>query len=98
MMQTLIENKKRAHIFIEGKVQGVGFRNYIQRKAQTLDVTGWVKNLDDGRVEAVFEGEEMDVDQMIESCYQGPPAANIHNIEEEWRKASGDIYGFDIKL
>jgi len=97
-MQTVIESNKRAHIYIDGKVQGVGFRNYIQRKAQTLDVTGWVKNLEDGRVEAVFEGEEMDVDQMIEACFEGPPAANVVDIEENWEKASGDIYGFDIKL
>lgn len=97
-MQTAIKNDARAHIFIEGKVQGVGFRNFIQRKAQTMDVRGWVKNLSDGRVEAVFEGEKMDIDQMIEACMEGPPAANIHNLEEDWEESAADIEGFDIKL
>lgn len=97
-MQTIVKGDTRAHIFIEGKVQGVGFRNFIQRKAHTMDVTGWVKNLRDGRVEAVFEGEKMDVDQMIEACFDGPPAANVHNVEEEWEEPESDISGFDIKL
>ncbi|HLR76493.1 MAG TPA: acylphosphatase, partial [Balneolaceae bacterium] len=59
---------KRAHIFIEGKVQGVGFRYFVRTNASDMNLKGWVKNLSDGRVEAVFEGPKAKVMSMVEKC------------------------------
>jgi acylphosphatase len=70
-------SKMRAHLFVEGRVQGVFFRACTQEEAQERKLTGWVKNLYDGRVEAVFEGEEKDVQSMIEWCHSGPPHAMV---------------------
>lgn len=97
-METSTLTQVRYHIFIEGKVQGVGFRNYIKRKAELLNITGWVKNLDDGRVEAVLEGEKMDVEQLIDHCYEGPRTANVHSIEEQEEEPMDEFGGFDVKL
>ncbi|OKY77916.1 MAG: Acylphosphatase AcyP [Candidatus Methanohalarchaeum thermophilum] len=72
---------KRVHVFISGRVQGVGFRASTRREARTKGVKGWVKNLADGRVEAVFEGENEKVDEMIEFCKEGPRAASVDDLE-----------------
>jgi acylphosphatase len=74
---------KTIKIFISGKVQGVFFRAFIQENAQNLGLTGYVKNLDDGRVEAVLEGYENDVNKMIELCKRGPVSSKISDIEIE---------------
>jgi len=63
----------RVHVFVTGRVQGVFFRAETKSKADSLNLTGWVRNLPDGRVETVFEGEKERVDTMIEWCRQGPP-------------------------
>jgi acylphosphatase len=74
---------KTVKIFISGIVQGVLFRAFIQENAQNLGLTGYVKNLDDGRVEAVLEGYENDVNKMIELCKRGPIHSKIRDIEIE---------------
>jgi len=71
----------KAHVFISGLVQGVSYRAWMQRTAQSLDLSGWVENLFDGRVEAVFVGEKEKVEKMIEFLYQGPPASSVEKIE-----------------
>lgn len=71
----------KKHIFIEGRVQGVGFRHYTRKNAESLGVTGWVKNLEDGRVEAVFQGDEEQVNELIERCKEGPVASYVKDIE-----------------
>ncbi len=80
---------KRAHVFISGKVQGVFFRATTRKEAQKRGVNGWVKNLSDGRVEAVFEGEEDEIQEMIEFCHKGPERANVEDIEVEYEDAGG---------
>jgi acylphosphatase len=72
---------KRVHLFISGRVQGVFFRAFTEAKATSLHLAGWVKNLPDGRVEAVFEGEKSRVDKMVAWCYQGPPASKVEKVE-----------------
>ncbi len=72
---------KRYHVFVSGRVQGVFFRNTTRKKAQELGVNGWVKNLEDGRVEAVFEGSKEKIDAMIEFCERGPRLANVEKVE-----------------
>lgn len=71
----------KAHVFISGRVQGVFYRAWTQKTAQSLGLSGWVKNLPDGRVEAVFFGEKDKVEKMIKSCYQGSPASSVEKVE-----------------
>lgn len=71
----------RAHVFVSGRVQGVFFRSETKCEAKRRGVTGWVRNLPDGRVEAVFEGEEKSVKELIEFCKRGPPGARVSNVE-----------------
>jgi acylphosphatase len=71
----------RVHVFISGKVQGVYFRQNTVGKAQELNVLGWIRNLKDGRVEAVFEGEKVDVNKLVDWCNDGPKNAIVKNME-----------------
>ncbi len=87
----------QAHVFIKGRVQGVFFRWWTQRQAKKLGLTGWVGNLADGRVEAVFQGTTEKVEKMIEKCKQGSAGAKIENVEMEKGKASSVFSGFEIK-
>ncbi len=73
---------KRIHVKIFGDVHGVGFRHYTQHRARKLGIKGWVKNnADDKTVEAVFEGEAQQVDDMVEFCKRGPPNAYVEHVE-----------------
>jgi acylphosphatase len=76
----------RAHVWVSGRVQGVFFRAYTEEEAQRLGLCGWVRNLRDGRVEAVFEGPKDRVDQMINWCHHGPPSARVTNVQITWEK------------
>jgi len=73
--------KARKHLYIEGRVQGVGFRSSVQQKANKLKINGWVKNLYDGRVEAVFTGQFNNIEKMIKYVKKGPGFASIYNVE-----------------
>ena len=89
--------KVRAHVFINGNVQGVFFRSQTQRKAESLDVKGWVRNLPDGRVEAVFEGEEEAVNAMIKFCEHGPRGAYITKVDVKREEFAGEFRDFKIR-
>lgn len=84
----------RAHVFVSGVVQGVGYRMSCLRAARGR-VGGWVRNLDDGRVEAVFEGTAEAVERMISWCRTGPSAARVRNVEVTWETPQGEA-GFDV--
>lgn len=86
----------RIHIFITGFVQGVFYRAETQSKAQYLGLPGWVRNLPDGRVEAVFEGPKDKLNQIIVWCRSGPAAADVKSVEVVWEE-SEKIKGFEIK-
>ncbi|MCH7730260.1 acylphosphatase [Patescibacteria group bacterium] len=86
----------RAHVFIEGRVHGIGFRYWVRKNAQGLGLTGWVRNLADGRVEAVFEGAKKDVEDMIKKCKRGPMLAGVKHIDINWEEATGEFEGFGI--
>lgn len=88
--------RTRAHVFVTGRVQGVYYRATTRERAQGQGVDGWVRNLDDGRVEAVFEGPDGDVDAMIEFCHEGSERANVTGIEVEYEDPAG-IEGFEVK-
>ncbi|MFP4175002.1 MAG: acylphosphatase [Halobacteriales archaeon] len=88
---------ERAHVVVSGKVQGVYFRATTRDEAQEHGVTGWVKNLDDGRVEAVFEGDEDAVREMVEFCHEGSRRAEVEDVEVEWSDATGEFDGFSVR-
>ena len=88
--------KTRAQVVVSGFVQGVMFRETTKRRADSVNVTGWVRNRDDGGVEAVFEGEENDVKAMVEFCRRGPPMAKVTNAEVEWQTYVGEFDSFEI--
>jgi acylphosphatase len=86
----------RAHIVVSGRVQGVFFRAYSQREAVLLGVTGWVKNLFDGRVEIMAEGEKEQVKRLIAAVKQGPPQAYVEDADVEWLEIEGEFEDFKI--
>lgn len=87
----------RKHAIIKGIVQGVWFRATTQEQALANHVTGWVKNTNDGNVEAVFEGEADDVEKVIQWCHQGPSGAHVTNVEVETEEYNGEYPTFTIK-
>ena len=89
---------KRVHVYISGRVQGVFFRAETQRAAKGFNLTGWVRNLADGRVEALFEGEDKSVDKMLEWCHIGPPAARVENLIVTEEPYTGEFNDFTIKF
>lgn len=84
------------HAYISGRVQGVGYRYSTLNQANRMGLTGWVKNMPDGRVEALFEGEEGLINQMLNWCQQGPSMAYVTNIEKFKKEYSGQFYDFSI--
>lgn len=91
------ELKTRVHVYISGRVQGVFFRATTRDEAKKREVTGWVKNLQDGRVEAIFEGEKEKVDEMIQFCHEGPRQANVTDVELERQDYQDDFSSFQIR-
>lgn len=89
--------KVRTHILISGKVQGVFFRSETREEAIRRSVTGWIRNLPDGRVEAVFEGEEKQVRELLEFCRRGPPGAKVVNVDVRWESYRGEFKNFYIR-
>ncbi len=88
---------KRAHILVEGKVQGVWYRASTCEVARRLRLTGWVRNLPDGRVEIVAEGPEDALRALIDWCWEGPPLARVEDVQVEWGEPTGEFEGFDIR-
>jgi acylphosphatase len=90
------QRKSRAHVFVSGRVQGVYFRQNTKQVATHHSVTGWVRNLPDSRVEAIFEGSEMDVNEVIEWCYVGPPKAKVDDVNVKFEKYTGKFSDFNV--
>jgi acylphosphatase len=86
----------RARILITGLVQGVFFRREMTDYARRLGISGWVRNLRDGRVEALAEGERLRLDDLIRFCHVGPRGAVVRKVEVEWSDYSGEFRGFRI--
>lgn len=86
----------RAHIRITGRVQGVFFRQTTAREADLIGVTGWVRNLPNGDVEAVVEGEPERVDRLIAWCHHGPPTARVDGVSVSWETVTGEFTRFSI--
>lgn len=86
----------RVHLFITGKVQGVFFRQALKVTATKNGVSGWVKNLKDGRVEAVMEGEDLGVSRVVEWCHAGPANARVEDVEIRNEKPTGEFAKFEV--
>ena len=89
--------KTRVHVVVSGRVQGVFFRSETKRKADSHGVKGWVRNLPDSRVEAVFEGEEEAVNALLEFCKRGSSGAEVTNVELTGETYTSELEGFKIK-
>lgn len=85
------------HCFVSGLVQGVFFRVATRDQAKRLGVTGWVRNLPDGRVEVLACGDREGLDALVEWLYEGPPHANVSGVEVEWREADDDHADFEVR-
>ena len=88
--------QSRARILINGRVQGVFFRREITDLSRRLNITGWVRNLPDGRVEALGEGEKTNLEALVRFCHTGPAGAVVRNVEVEWSDGTGEFRGFRI--
>jgi len=84
-------------VLVSGRVQGVFFRSETQDEASRRNVSGWVRNMPDGRVEAVFEGESDDVERLIEFCRRGPPGAKVKEVQVRWERYTGEFRGFKVR-
>ena len=71
------------HVIVEGRVQGVGYRAFVEREAKKRGLTGWVRNRSDGTVEAVFSGGEEDLESMIVACHRGPRLSLVRNVRQQ---------------
>lgn len=89
--------KVRKHVYISGRVQGVGFRAFTTRAAHSLGVNGWVKNLSDGRVEAVFSGSKEQVEKILGQVKEGPSFAKVDDIEVMDENYKGEYSSFEVK-
>jgi acylphosphatase len=88
---------KRIRVHISGRVQGVFFRAATRRAAADLNLKGWVRNMDDGRVEALFEGADAAVEKMIAWCKIGPPSAKVEQVELSEEHYTGGFSDFSIR-
>lgn len=92
-----MEAKNQLHAWVQGKVQGVGFRLYVRQRAIDLPVSGWVRNLNDGRVELLVEGSRPDLESLLTALRQGPRGSQVSDVQVEWAEPSGGLQGFSVK-
>lgn len=90
-------DREQAHVYVSGKVQGVFFRDSARRQAEDLGLDGWITNLPDGRVEALFEGPSDSVREMVRWCEEGPSSADVDDVETEYGEPQGDTRGFEVR-
>ena len=88
---------KQVHMYISGFVQGVGFREYVKKKARKMNVTGWTRNLTDRRVEIVAQADEALLNKFIKIASRGPFLAEVKNVSLEWEEPQEIFAGFERK-
>ena len=89
-------SEEQVHVFVSGRVQGVSFRDATRRQAEQLGLSGWVRNTQDGQVEAAFEGDADTVRQMIDWCESGPSSADVEDVSVENEQPEG-LSGFEVR-
>ena len=95
-MSPAAEELARLHAMIDGTVQGVGFRMYVQEHAQALGLTGWVRNTYDGFVEVTAEGTYAQLERLLEKLRLGPRGAFVSEVKKEWQAHTGEFSRFDV--
>jgi acylphosphatase len=96
-MMSEAQQQARLHAFIDGSVQGVGFRMFVLEYAQSLGLTGWVRNTYDGRVEVMAEGPHPALDRLLEKLRLGPRSAFVTEVEKDWQPATGEFKNFSVR-
>ena len=97
MLMTIEKERIRVHLYISGRVQGVFYRANTKEVALKHHLTGWVRNCHDGRVEAVLEGRGNNVESVIKWCKEGPPSANVIDLEIIPEEVTGEFSSFSIR-
>jgi acylphosphatase len=87
---------ERLHAVVRGDVQGVGFRYFVQRRAQQLGLAGWVRNNDDGTVELVAEGSREQLEQLKRALQEGPRMARVDRVDTQWSPGTGNLRNFEL--
>lgn len=87
---------KRVNVTISGNVQAVFFRSFIRQNALDRGVNGYVRNKGDGKVEAVFEGKDKDIDDMVKICKKGPPGAKVKSVQVKEERYLNEFLGFNV--
>jgi len=93
----MVDELIRLHAIVEGHVQGVGFRYFVEESATAFGLTGWVRNRWDGSVEVLVEGERSSVEELLILLHQGPRSARVLEIKEDWQAATGEFSRFNIR-
>lgn len=88
----------QVHIFISGRVQGVGFRQYVKHFARKLGLTGWAKNLSNGRLEIVLSGEEKKVKKLVAICRKGPFLSQVRSVQVIEEVEENGVFGTDFTV
>jgi acylphosphatase len=88
----------RLHAIVEGIVQGVGFRAFVQQKAVSFGLKGWVRNRWDGSVEVLAEGPHSDLERLLATLYRGPRSADVRGVTPNWQPANGEFKQFSIRM
>lgn len=91
------DSHRRVEAQVHGRVQGVGFRYFVQREARRLGLRGWVRNLRSGAVQLVAEGPEADAEELIATVQKGPPMSHVERVDARWKRPEGTFAGFDVK-
>lgn len=94
---TDIQQTVRAHVFVNGRVQGVGFRAFVCRKAEQHGLSGWVRNVVDGRVETEAQGPRALIDKFLQDLERGPTFSNVTSVEVDWITLGEEDNGFEVK-
>lgn len=88
---------KRVHVVIFGEVQGVFFRDFTKKIADSIGLKGWVMNKPNGSVEAIAEGSKEQLDEFLEKCSKGPQTSEVVEVRRSWEKSTGEFKSFEIK-
>ena len=91
------DSVQRVEAVVTGRVQGVGFRRYVARWARRLALTGWVKNLEDGRVELFAQGPEVQLDKLLTWCEHGPVLAKVASVDKQIAELDQQLVGFEVR-
>jgi acylphosphatase len=89
---------ERLRVVVHGRVQAVGFRAFVYRRARSLGLRGWVRNRPDGSVECIAEGPRADLDTLLAEMRKGPPSAGVKSVDAAFEPARGDVARFDVRF